>query len=272
MGLFVSEKTKQERAKAKAAAARADNKRHESEAAIERNKAKAAESFHRAQVESQEAKLAAELREKELLMKMTPEEREAYIKQSQEAKLAEYQLQKQLKEEQERRIEEAKQKKEEQGKRKQEALQKKYILMSKAQHYDFEIHVDGGNTTIMGSISLIKHQNPFVYIKMKVENTGFFNKNKESYEIEISIQNIYNIKLKKSILGPPILFFSLVPTIENDVEQDEIYIDYNMPLNNYQILKKYVNDKGELELRMKRKDADALQIMIDEITKLQENI
>jgi hypothetical protein len=271
MGLFVSEKTKQERARAKAAAARAANKRHESEAAIERNKAKVAESFHRAQVESQEAKLAAELREKELLMKMTPEEREVYIKQSQEAKLAEYQLQKQKKEEQERSIEEAKQKKEEQAKRKQEALQKKYILISKAQHYDFGIYVDA-NTTVMGSISLIKHQNPFVYIKMKVENKGFFNRSKESYEIEISIQNIYNIKLKKSILGPPILFFSLVLTIENDVEQDEIYIDYNMPLNNYQIFKKYVNAKGELELRMKRKDADALQIMIDEITKLQENI
>lgn len=92
MGLFTSEKTKQERAKkeaeqakAKAAEERKEKQKAETEGKIASAYARQVEAAKKAEIEEEKLKL----KEKELLMKMSPEEREAYLKNIQEAKISE---------------------------------------------------------------------------------------------------------------------------------------------------------------------------------------
>lgn len=258
MGLFDSEKTKQEKAKAKAAAERAEkasNKAKEEEAKAQVKIAKEYTQRKKMEIEAQK-----EIQKE--IIKMSPEEREIYFSQLEEKKRRELELE----EEKKKRKEAEKQRMLEELKQKNLETKNKLIAISKAKMFNFSLTTPGSfllsGKSIKGTFGFVDYTVPFIYLKIsekKVEE-GFLDEKivKDEHEIEIELGLTGKYEITKKFMQGNIFSFFVTP-----FDKNLINIEPGLPKNDYKILKSYIDSSSRLNLRFESKDYENVKALID---------
>lgn len=132
----------------------------------------------------------------------------------------------------------------------QEKIQSRQKGISKADYIDITADAKSSGLTtynIGGTIAYIDCTEPFIFLKISIRKSGFIGDKQDNLEINIPIQDIINIRIKKEFLSGSAITFSF-PTMLD-----------------YEGLKLIVDESGELKLKFKK---DSLQLVENLINKV----